>query len=238
MSLLSKYRVVGFSVLGSLLATHLVIAVTGTGKSYSFDSLILTSANGVDSLFKRLSAKNMDVRSLAGIQIIPVGTKTAQAIERHGIRPDLIPKDFRAEGILEALLEQGVKGKRFLYPRAEIVRPLLMEKLLEAGGEVVAPVAYRTIRPKKGEEMIRHLLKEKEIDAICFSSSSTFDHLQAMLGDDLKTLLAETKLFSIGPLTSATIRQHGCNVTLEPEVSTLDDLVSAITEYYETSNNS
>lgn len=200
----------------------------------SFDSLILTSANGVDSLFKRLAANQMDVRNLAGIQIVPVGTKTAQAIERHGIRADLIPEDFRAEGILDALLEQGVAGKRFLYPRAEVVRPLLIEKLQEAGGEVVAPVAYRTVRPEKGEEMIRHLLEAGEIDAICLSSSSTFDNLQAMLGDDLQSLLGETKLFSIGPLTSATVRNHGCAVTLEPETSTLDDMVEAMINYYQT----
>jgi len=204
----------------------------------SFDSLILTSANGVDNLFKRLAANDMDVRCLAGIQIVPVGTKTAQAIECHGIRPDLIPKDFRAEGILEALQEQGIAGKRFLYPRAEVVRPLLLEKLKEAGGEVVAPVAYRTIRPEKGEEMIRHLLEAGEIDAICLSSSSTFNNLQAMLGNDLKPLLGETKLFSIGPLTSDTIRNYGCEVTLEPEASTVDDLVSTIIDYYKTFKNS
>jgi len=203
----------------------------------TFDSLILTSANGVDSLFTRLSVQQLDVRSLAGIQIVAVGSKTAQAIEQHGVRPDLIPQDFRAEGILEALLAQGVDGKRFLYPRAEVVRPLLMESISAAGGTVIAPVAYRTIRPAKGEEMIRHLLGSKEIDAICFSSSSTFDNLQAMLGDDLHSLLADTKLFSIGPLTSATIRKHGCDVALEPETSTLDDLVTAMVGYYLKPNN-
>lgn len=201
-----------------------------------FDSLILTSVNGVDSLFQRLAANELDVRSLAGLQIVPVGSKTAEAIERHGVRPDLIPDDFRAEGILDALLRQGVSGKRFLYPRAEIVRPLLMEEITAAGGEVVAPIAYRTIRPKQGEEMIRHLLGAREIDGICFSSSSTFENLAAMLGDDLQKLLGETRLFSIGPLTSATIRKHGCIVSLEPETSTLEDLVAAMVSYYQESN--
>ena len=199
----------------------------------SFDSLILTSANGVDSLFKRLATLQMDVRSLAGIQIVAVGTKTAQAMAPYGIRPDLIPDDFRAEGIVEALLAQGVEGKRFLYPRAEIARPLMIDTLEGSGGTVVAPVAYRTIRPKKGEEMIRHLLAAEELDAICLSSSSTFDNLQAMLGDDLKKLLGRTRLFSIGPLTSATIRRHGFEVALEPETSTLDDLVAAMIAYYQ-----
>ncbi|HEX9778701.1 MAG TPA: uroporphyrinogen-III C-methyltransferase [Geopsychrobacteraceae bacterium] len=199
----------------------------------SFDGLILTSANGVDSLFARLAAGRMDVRSLAGIELIAVGTKTAQAIERHGVRPDLVPDDFRAEGIVAALLAQGVAGKRFLYPRAELVRPLLIEQLRQAGAEVTAPVAYRTVRPEKGREMIRHLLEAGEIDAICLSSSSTFDNLQAMLGAELKTLLGRAELFSIGPLTSATIRKHGYEVALEPETSTLDDLVAAMIAYYQ-----
>ena len=143
-----------------------------------------------------------------------------------------MPQNYRAEGVVEELLAHGVAGKRVLYPRAEIARSLIIDQLQEAGAEVLAPVAYRTVRPTGKEEMIRHLLHEEELDAICFSSSSTFDNLLAMFGDELQELQGRAEFFSIGPLTSATIRESGFAVALEPEKSTLDDLVAAMVAYY------
>ncbi|HEY5673121.1 MAG TPA: uroporphyrinogen-III C-methyltransferase [Malonomonas sp.] len=198
----------------------------------SIDALILTSANGVAAVFDRLAAQQLDLRSLAGVQLVAVGPKTAQALEARGLRPDLVPKNYRAEGVVEELLAQGVAGKRIFYPRAEIARSLIIDKLAEAGAEVLAPVAYRTVRPTGKEQMIRHLLSAGELDAICFSSSSTFDNLLEMFGDELHELQGRAEFFSIGPLTSETIRKHGFSVALEPEQSTLDDLVTAMVEYY------
>lgn len=199
----------------------------------SFDSLVLTSVNGVEAFFARLKANQLDLRSLAGLQIVAVGPRTAEALEQRGLRPDLIPARYQAEGLVEELLAQGVRGKRFLYPRAEIARSLLVDSLLAAGAEVVPPVAYRTIRPTGKEEMIRHLLSAGELDAICFSSSSTFDNLLAMFGDELKELQGRAEFFSIGPVTSERIRKHGFDVALEPEKSTLDDLVATMVAYYQ-----
>lgn len=199
----------------------------------SFDSLILTSVNGVEAFFERLAMNSLDVRSLAGVQLIAVGPKTAEAIEKRGLRPDLVPARYQAEGLVDELLAQGLEGKRFLYPRAKVVRPVLIEALRSAGADVVAPVAYQNVRPSGKEDMIRHLLSESELDAICFSSSSTFDNLLEMFGDELKQLQGRAEFFSIGPITSETIRGHGFEVALEPEKSTLDDLVAAMVDYYQ-----
>ena len=199
----------------------------------TFTSLILTSANAVDALFERLRANRLDLRCLAGVQLVAVGPKTAKALKKYGLQPDLVPNDFRAEGVVEALLTQGVKGKRIFYPHSEIARTLIIDRLQSAGAEVVAPIAYRTICPQGKEEMIRHLLKAGELDAICFSSSSTFDNLVEMLGSEFRSLQGRAELFSIGPQTSETIRQHGYRVDLEPGQATLDHLVKAMVEYYQ-----
>jgi uroporphyrinogen III methyltransferase/synthase len=198
-----------------------------------FDILILTSVNGVEVFFERLLENNQYYGVLTDILVVAVGPKTAQAIERNCIHPDLIPEDHRAEGVVDLLVQHGVKGKRVLYPRAEIARPLIIEKLTAAGAEVVAPVAYRTIVPDGSAEKIRALLSQGALDAICFSSSSTFNNLLAMLGDDFTELQGQTKLFSIGPQTSETIRKHGYNVDLEPQQWTLDALVQAMVNYYQ-----
>ena len=197
-----------------------------------FDIVILTSVNGVAAFFERLLATNQYYGTLTDILVVAVGPKTAQAIRANHIRTDLIPEDHRAEGIVAELLKIGVKGKQILYPRAEIARPLIIDSLEAAGAKVVAPVAYRTILPAESQAKIRRLLSKKELDAVCFSSSSTFDNFYTMLGEDLKNLKGETKFFSIGPLTSATIRKHGFEVDLEPPQWTLDALVAAIVNYY------
>ncbi len=197
-----------------------------------FDILILTSANGVDALFERMLETNQYVGTLTDIFVVAVGPKTAKAIQQHCIRPDLIPADHRAEGVVAELLQYGVKGKRILYPRAEVVRPLIIDSLQSAGAEVVAPVAYRTVMPEGNGDRIRDLLAMGALDAICFSSSSTFNNLLEMVGGCLPGLLGPTRLFSIGPQTSATIRKHGFQVDLEPEQWTLDALVAAMVEYY------
>ncbi|SHI96396.1 uroporphyrinogen-III synthase /uroporphyrinogen-III C-methyltransferase [Malonomonas rubra DSM 5091] len=198
-----------------------------------FDSLILTSANGVEAFFARLAENKKDVRCLAGIQLIAVGPKTAETIEKHGLRPDLVPERYQAEGLVEELLAEGVEGKRFLYPRAKVVRPVLSEGLKSAGAEVVAPVAYQNVRPTGKEEMIRHLLSESELDAVCFTSSSTFENLLKMFGDELKELKGRAEFFSIGSITTETIRKNGFEVALQPEKFTIDDLVAAMVEYYQ-----
>ena len=179
-----------------------------------------------------MSSQNLDLRALAGVEIIAVGPKTAKAIEKHGLKPDFVPQSYRAEGVVDELLARGVNGKRYLYPRTEIARRLIPDSLTKGGARVDAPIVYRTIAPEGKQEMIRHLLESGELDAICFSSSSTFDNLHTLFGEELHQLKKKTAFFSIGPLTSETIRKHDFEVALEPENSTLDDLVMAMVEYY------
>jgi len=197
-----------------------------------FDIVILTSVNGVAAFFERLLENDQYYGVLTDIMVVAVGPKTAAALVANHIRPDLVPDDHRAEGIVDVLLQQGVKGKRILYPRAEIARPLIIDRLTDAGAEVVAPVAYRTVLPEGNGDRIRDLLAMGTLDAICFSSSSTFANLFEMVGGCLPGLLGKTKLFSIGPQTSETIRKHGFQVDLEPERWTLDALVEAMVTYY------
>lgn len=197
-----------------------------------YDALILTSVNGVDALFARLAANQLDLRCLAGLELIAVGPKTAEALEVRGLRPDLVPQRYQAEGLVDELLSRDLAGKRFLYLRAKRVRPVLIEALQGAGAEVVDPIAYQNVRPAGKEELIRQLLLNDDLDAICFSSSSTFENLHKMFGDELKKLQGRTELFSIGPITSDSIRKAGFEVALEAETSTLDALVAAMVEYY------
>ncbi len=77
----------------------------------SYDWLIFTSSNGLKYFFKRLFDRGIDIRELKGIKICAIGTKTAAEVTSLGIKVDLIPEKFRAEGLIEAFVkEQRAKG--------------------------------------------------------------------------------------------------------------------------------
>jgi uroporphyrinogen III methyltransferase/synthase len=197
-----------------------------------FDLVVLTSVNGVRAFLERLQVAHQNDGLPTRLQVVAVGPKTAAALEQNHVRPDLVPSDYRAEGVVDALQRLGVKNKRVLYPRAELARTMIIDGLTEAGAEVVAPVAYRTLVPEGSSAKIRSLLEQDRLDGICFSSPSTFNNLLRMLDGDLPQRAGVPRLFSIGPQTSKAIRAHGYQVDLEPEQSTLDALVRALVAYY------
>ena len=117
--------------------------------------VIFTSVNGVRFLFQRLEALGEDVRALRGIRLGAIGPKTAAALEERGLRLDLVPSEYRAEAVIDALGEAEIRGRRFLLPRAAKARELLPEKLVELGGEVDVVPAYETVRPSEKAEEVR-----------------------------------------------------------------------------------
>ena len=188
-------------------------------------------ANGVEAFFARLRAAGLDLRALKGVTVVAVGPKTAAAVEALGLRPDLMPDDFRAEGVVALLAEQNMPGKRVLYPRAELARDVIPRELAARGATVAAPVAYRTLPPADGAERVRRVLEES-VDAVNFTSSSTVDNFLKMAGDDGRKLLEKAAVFSIGPQTTATATRHGVPVAAEASRATLEGLVEAMVEYF------
>jgi len=197
------------------------------------DVLILTSTNAVEAFFHRLTTLNRDVRALHGVEVAVVGPKTAECLKLHGLQPDIMADDFRAEGVIEKLRESGVSGKRVLYPRAELARDLIPRELTADGAEVLSPVVYCSRAPHN--EGIRVLLEEGQIDAITFTSSSTVDNFVSMVGDEVQKLVKGIPLFSIGPLTSETMVKHQLAIAAEAKPSTLEGLVAAMLDYYKQS---
>ncbi|ADH85242.1 uroporphyrinogen-III C-methyltransferase [Desulfurivibrio alkaliphilus] len=203
-------------------------------KIATYNWLLFTSPNAVNFFFKRLAALGLDSRRLHGPQIAVVGTATAEALQNYGIKADLLPARFTAEGLAEALLAQGVSGRKILLPRALKAREVLPESLRAAGAEVdIAPV-YQNTRPPMADE-IRQALERQEVDLITFTSSSTASNLFALLNwpaEELARRLAGVKIAAIGPITAATVEKAGLKVDIQPETHTIPEMVSAIAAYY------
>jgi uroporphyrinogen III methyltransferase/synthase len=197
-----------------------------------FDYLLVTSANGVRSFMARLKAGGRDARDLKGLIVGAIGPATAEEFARAGIKVDFVPREYRAEGLLEALRGRAVAGKSFLIPRAKVARDLVPKVLGERGARVKVVEAYETVAPRISAGELREMLTPAP-HAIAFTSSSTATHFAQMLGDTpLQEILSGVAIASIGPVTSETLRKLGLRVDIEAKESTIPGLVKAIVSYF------
>jgi uroporphyrinogen III methyltransferase/synthase len=200
----------------------------------TYDWLVLTSTNGVDALFARMLERDRDARALAGVKIAAVGSATADRIIDYFVMPDLVPSDFRAEGLLESFSERGLgAGDRVLIARAEHAREILPERLREMGVEVDVVGVYRVVNAQPdGEELDR---LAAGVDIITFASGGTarsFVEIVTAGGLDPAGLLSSAVVASVGPVTTEAIRSLGYDVDVEAEESTMPSLVEAIARYF------
>jgi len=196
-----------------------------------FDYLLFTSANGVRGFLDRLRASPHDVRALGGLTIAAIGPATAAELERAGVKVDLVAREYVSEGLVEALEERGLCGKKILVPRARVARDFLPGALAARGAHVEVVEAYQTVAPDISPGSLARLLAPPP-DAITFTSSSTAANLVRLAGKErLGEILGDAAVASIGPVTSATLRQLGLAVTIEAKESTMAGLVRALVEH-------
>jgi uroporphyrinogen III methyltransferase / synthase len=203
----------------------------------TYDWLIFTSRNGVKYFFKRFFDKDRDIRDLKGIKICVIGTKTAEEIKKYGIKTDVLPDEFRAEGLIKLIQEfegskaKGLKGIRFLLPRAEVAREIFPEKVRELGGEIDIPVAYRTIKPESRGKRLRRFLKEGRISIATFTSAATFNNFREIMGEDADELLKGVTIAVIGPVTAKAVEKAGLHVDVMPKEATIEAMVEEIIKW-------
>jgi uroporphyrinogen III methyltransferase/synthase len=200
----------------------------------AFDWLVFTSANGVRHFMAQFLSQR-DIRDLKGPRVCTVGPSTAAAVAEYGLRVDLTASAYRSEGIVQALADIGaIAGKRFLLPRSEIARELLVEELQAAGGLVEEVAAYTTAGSPEGSgQDIYRMLLDREIDAVTFTSASTVRHFVELLGGDVAAdLLRGTAVAAIGPVTAEAAAHFGIGSAVVPAEATIPALVDAIIEFF------
>jgi uroporphyrinogen III methyltransferase/synthase len=199
----------------------------------TYTDLTFTSANGVRFFWQRLAALGLDARHLAGVRVSCIGPGTADAIAAHGVRADVVARDFRAEGLVDVLREGGLAGRRFLVARAEKAREILLDTLRAEGAQVDLAVAYRTVVPSTAADMRARLASGDPIDAITFTSASTVQHFVDVLGEEAaKALAARAVVACIGPVTRDAALAHGLACAVMPERYTVDALVEALATHF------
>ncbi|MDW5593325.1 uroporphyrinogen-III C-methyltransferase [Conexibacter stalactiti] len=187
-----------------------------------YDLVCLTSPNGVRHLFERLAAGGRDARALAEATVAAIGPGTARALRAHGVIADVVPERFVAESLIEALAEVPVR--RALIARARVARDVLPDALRARGAEVDIVDLYETVAERLDGDA---RAAAGSADYVTFTSSSTVRFfLDALGGAD--AIGPATRLVSIGPVTSATLRELGLEPHVEASEHDVDGLVAAL----------
>jgi uroporphyrinogen III methyltransferase/synthase len=192
-----------------------------------FDWLLLTSPHAAELVSSRWGRAIAEAQPR--LRVAAVGAATAAPLRQAGLRVDLTPPRTDALGLADALQNAGdLRGARLLWPRANAARLELAERLRALGADVIDPVAYRT-QPGAASEAakLRQLLERKQADAVTFLSPSALDGLLAAWGEArLRELLGATVVASLGPVTSAALRDAG----VPPHVESPERSVVALAE--------
>lgn len=215
-----------------------------------YDWLIMTSVNGVDALWRRAKKLKLGKKPFRHLQIAAIGPATSKAIEKHGLRVSVVPKQYVAESVVESLRNQ-IRGKRVLLARARIARDVIPRELRALGAQVDVVDTYQTVVPKSSRSRLQSRLKDPRgrPDVITFTSSSMVKNFVALLGETVleqnvnegplgrprapaSSILEGIRLVSIGPITSSTLRELNIRVDIEAKEYTIPGLIQAVAEVF------
>jgi uroporphyrinogen-III synthase len=219
----------------------------------TYDWLILTSVNGVEAMWNRIEKKlpgsrwksgpleprssEKGSRALApGLHVAAIGPATKKAIEQRAVKVHIMPNEYVAESVVRSL-KGKVKGKRVLLVRAKVARDVIPRELRKARAHVDVVEAYETVIPESSRQRLQAALQNpnKRPNVVTFTSSSTVKNFVKMLGPRRKSaLLNGVQTASIGPVTSATLRELGLPVDIAAKEFTIPGLVAAIVDVINT----
>jgi uroporphyrinogen-III synthase len=203
----------------------------------AYDWLILTSVNGVDALAARMKRLRMKPELFKQVKVAAIGPATRDAIKELGLKVAVVPERYVAESVVECLRGK-VGGKKALLARAKIARDVIPRELRKLGANVDVVEAYKTVVPEPSREMLCALMRQpkKQPDIVTFTSSSTVRNFVELLREQEPPLdPGRIRCASIGPITSATLREVGLPVDIEAKEYTIPGLLRALVEGLSTS---
>lgn len=215
-----------------------------------YDWVLFASTNAVDAFIARSAAVGIGKEELDFTKFAVIGPGTSNALADHGIKPSFCPSTFIAETLVSEFPGYpNLAGKRILWPRTNVGRPYVVDKMTEAGARIDVVEAYHTSLPDNEQEIAERLttlLWKNVIDVITLASAQSARNLKTILATGLNKKLGDRNLevpigkdsiayalegvvvATIGPETSLAARKHLGRVDIEAEVFTIDGLVDAV----------
>jgi uroporphyrinogen III methyltransferase/synthase len=201
-------------------------------KLAEYDWLIFTSANGITGLFDALQKLGKDARVFASAKISVIGSETATKLAEFGIKADFMPTVFTTKELGKQLITfTNLKNKKVLLIRSQLASNELKELLESIGAKVDNVPVYTTVAVKNNPGLLTEKSKQGKIDWLTFASPSSAQAFFEQIPTDLVNS-SDTKIASIGPVTSEQLKQLGIKVDVQATEHTIDGLLDAIEETY------
>ena len=195
--------------------------VTDERVSSRWDWVVFTSVNAVEAFFAELGGAGRDARSLGTTRVAAIGGATLAALRRAGVIADFSPSNATSSCLAAEL--PRVAGARVLLPASSLADSTLADGLRKRGALVETVTVYETVPRTLAPEQARAIC---EADAIAFTSASTARFLAAGLSANGASATVNGRLLSIGPRTSAALREAFGREPLEAAEPSLDALVT------------
>ena len=198
-----------------------------------YDWLVFSSPNGVRKFFEAFYAVYEDIREIGGARIAAVGPGTAAELKKHGLMVDIMPQKAVAEELVAEFDRKGdeyggVANVTMLWVHSEKGRDVVYKELMKRQAIVDECIAYNTVPETEDPTGARERMQTEGADVITFTSSSTVRNFMAM-GVPLPE---NCKVASIGPVTTATLREFGIQPDIVSTNHNIADLVDAIANYF------
>ena len=198
-----------------------------------FTWILFTSVNGVAMVDRRLRDVGRRWADLDGARIGAIGPATAAALAAHGATVEVVPDEYRAEGLVARLRARVGPGDRILLPRAAQTRDVLVSELRGLGPEVIEVPAYRTRAAGEAAIAVRAALAGAAVDAVTFTSSSTARSFARLFSDaERRAWFSGVTVASIGPVTAATAAEYGLVTAVMPSEYTIPALARALADHF------
>jgi uroporphyrinogen III methyltransferase/synthase len=203
------------------------------GALADFTWVVFTSTNGVLMVDRRLTALGRGWAALSGRRVAAIGPATADALREHGVHVEVVPAEYRAEGLVSRLRPLLTPADRVLLPRAAQTRDVLVTELRALGVRVSEVAAYATRRVEGGAARLADALAAGAIDVVTFTSSSTARNFaEGYTEDERRAWRGRVAVASIGPITAATAAEYGLPTDIMPAEYTIPALARAIADYF------
>ena len=199
---------------------------------HEYQWLIVTSANTIRVIGERLAVLGLEFSGFANLKTVAIGSATAREMIKRGIAVDVLPEQYVAESLIDALGDQ-IRGDRVLLARARIARDLVPQELTRRGAVVDVVDAYQTVVPDQALERMKQVFANtsQPLDVVTFTSSSTVKNFFLLWREaGFSGIPAGAMSVSIGPQTSETLRECGWPPAAEAEIHDVAGIVAAVVQ--------
>ncbi|WP_347549401.1 uroporphyrinogen-III synthase [Pseudalkalibacillus hwajinpoensis] len=189
--------------------------------------ILFTSANGVRFFFEEAFLPN-------NVKVGAVGSKTARALNDHGVQINLLPRDFVGEGLVAALSRNALLDEKILLPRGNLGRKELPRQLMKLGYDVTDLPLYDTVIPYDSGSELKKVIQNRAVDVITFTSSSTVHHFAHLLeAENLKDQIKGIAIVVIGPITEKTLQSYSIKAHVVPDKYTIEGMLESLEKYFQ-----